>query len=177
MCDCTLTMCFLTRHKNLIIRKYEWPLDEIPLLLQLMPAENSLQKQSIHWKGRTSEFFKLCWSSLQSLAGLTHLEGGWKDGHTLCFYQTYSVCSGGTSPALLAEQCQHRCLVSVSPYVCAENRIGLTIPTKTFLMHCCLSVFLGGCLCFLFGPHVLAWCQATILVCYAFTFYTILISI
>lgn len=37
-------------------------------------------------------------------------------------------------------------------------------------MHCCLSVFLGGRLCFLFGPYVQGSCQATIHVSYSFTF-------
>lgn len=59
--------------------------------------------------------------------------------------------------------------------VCFPLRVGRKqdrskIPTKTFLMHCCLSVFVRACLCFLFGPHVQGSCQATIHVCYTFTF-------
>lgn len=57
----------------------------------------------------------------------------WKlGGHTHATYQTYLLGSGGTSPELLAEQCQHLRLLSVSSYVWAENRIGTKSQQKHF---------------------------------------------
>lgn len=52
--------------------------------------------------------------------------------HTHGTYRTYSVDSGGTGPVLLAEECQHLCLLSVSSSVWAENRIGTKSQQKHF---------------------------------------------
>lgn len=48
-------------------------------------------------------------------------EGGWKGGHTQSTYQTYLVAQ---IPCFLAKECQRLCLLSVTLYVWAENRIG-----------------------------------------------------
>lgn len=153
-----------------MINRYKWTIDEILQFLLLLPVQ---------WAQRIQKI--ICWTSRKSVQILIELVfimvisrfgsfGRWVKGwphswhlwNLLSWFWWHQSCTFSRGvPAPQSVVCFSLCV--------GRKQDWNKIPTKTFLMHCCLSVFERMSV-FLFGPHAQGSCQATIHVCYAFTF-------